>query len=351
MTAAGVYPRVRTGYPRVDMMRPGILPSLLLFAAAPAAAQAVIEPIDEPITLPTPVAPALPAPVRAMIDAAIATGDEAKVRTVVELAAATNPDAKGEIDSLHAAFRADRTEQRRLAEERRVEGIRQAGVLENWRGRGEIGGFRSTGSSENTGLSAALDIKREGIDWTHQLRSRVDYQRSAGVTSREKYFAAYEPRYQVGSDLFVYGLGQFESDRFQGYDQRYALSAGVGYQVVKRPDLNFAVKAGPALRRTDFTSGETDTRLAGLLGLDFDWTFADGVKLTQDTNLVAETGGAATVIFDSRNTTLALATGLEARITGKLSTRLSYAVDYQSDPPAGKVGTDTLSRVTFVYGF
>lgn len=318
----------------------------LPLAAVPTAvaAQAIILPDVEP-------APVLPDPVRAMIDAAIATGDEAKVRTVVDLAKATHPAAATDIDALYKAFADSRNEQRRLAEERRLAAIREAGVLDNWKGRGEIGGFRSTGNSSNSGLSAGLNLKREGVDWTHQLRASADYQRSAGVTSREKYFAAYEPRYQIGEDLFTYGLAQFESDRFQGFDGRYALSAGVGYQALKRPGLNLAVKAGPALRHTDFTSGENDTRLAGLLGLDFDWTVADGVKLTQDTNLVAETGGAATVIFDSRNTTLALATGLEARITGKLSTRLSYTVDYQSEPPAGKVGTDTLSRVTFVYGF
>lgn len=324
-----------------------LLVSVLMTAAAPAGAQAIILPVPEAAA----AEPALPAPVRAMIDAAIATGDEAKVRTVVDLAKATNPAAAGDIDALFQAFAANQSEQRRLAEERRLAALHQASAFDNWKGRGEIGGFRSTGNSNNTGLSAALNLKREGVDWTHQLRGTVDYQRSAGVTTREKYFAAYEPRYQIGDDLFTYGLGQFESDRFQGFDARYALSAGVGYQAIKRPDLNLAVKAGPALRLTEFTTGESDLRLAGLLGLDFDWTFADGVKLTQDTNLVAETGGAATVIFDSRNTTLALITGLEARITGKLSTRLSYAVDYQSDPPAGKVGTDTLSRVTFVYGF
>lgn len=125
----------------------------------------------------------------------------------------------------------------------------------------------------------------------------------------------------------------------------------VGYPAVRRPDLHLSLKAGPALRRTDYTTGESDTRIAGLLGLDFDWTIVDGVKLTQDTSAVAETGGAAVAIFDSRNTTLSLVTGLEARITGKLSTRFSYQVDYQSDPPPGTVGTDTLSRVTLVYGF
>ena len=298
-----------------------------------------------------PPAPPLAEPVRAMIDAAIATGDEGKVRTVVEVAKATNPAATAEIDALHKSFLDAKAEEKRLAEAKRLEGVRQAGVFDNWRGRGELGASRATGNSDYVGLAAGLDITRQGIDWKHQLRARADYQEDRGVTSREKYFAAYEPQYKIGDDIFAYGLAQFESDRFQGFDGRYALSAGVGYQALKRPGLNLALKAGPALRHTDYTSGELDTRLAGLVGLDFDWTVADGVKLTQDTNLVAETGGAATVIFDSRNTTLALVTGLEARITGKLSTRLSYAVDYQSDPQPGKVGTDTLSRVTFVYGF
>ena len=308
------------------------LACVLALAAAPAAAE-------------------LPVPVRAMIEAAIATGDEAKVTTVIELAKTTNPDAAAEIDLVGKAFFDEKREQKRLAEAARLEAIRTAGVLERWRGRGELGASRATGNSPSLGLAAGLDIKREGIDWTHSLRGRADYQRTNGIVTREKYFAAYEPRFQIDTDLFAYGLGQFERDTIQGFDARWAVSAGLGWQAVKRPDVNLSFKAGPAFRRTESTSGASDDRLAGLVALDFDWTFADGVKLTQDTNLVAETGGAATVFFDSRSTTLALITGVEARITGKLSSRFAYQVDYNSDPPAGKVSTDTISRVTLVYGF
>lgn len=303
------------------------------------------------LAAPAPLAAELPAPVKAMIDAAIATGDEGKVKTVVELAKATNPSAAGEIDALNAVFVARKNEEKRLAEEQRQAALRTAGVFDRWTGRGEIGGSRATGNSPSLGLAAGLDIKREGLAWTHSLRGRADYQRNGTIVTREKYFAAYEPRYQIGADLFAFGLGQFERDTLQGYDARYALSAGLGWQALKRPDLNLALKAGPAFRLTEYTTGADDSRIAGLLALDFDWTVTDGVKLTQDTNLVAETGGAATVIFDSRNTTLALVTGLEARITGRLTSRFAYQVDYDSEPPAGKVSTDTISRVTLVYGF
>ena len=46
-----------------------------------------------------------------------------------------------------------------------------------------------------------------------------------------------------------------------------------------------------------------------------------------------------------------LTSGLEATISDGLTTRLSYTVDYDSNPPAGAVSTDTLTRFTLVYGF
>ena len=75
------------------------------------------------------------------------------------------------------------------------------------------------------------------------------------------------------------------------------------------------------------------------------------MKLTQATNAVTETGGAALVFVDSRSTTINLVTGLEAKVSDRLSTRFSYAVDYDSNPPVGKVNTDSISRFSVVYGF
>ncbi|MFN3510428.1 MAG: YdiY family protein, partial [Tsuneonella troitsensis] len=150
---------------------------------------------------------------------------------------------------------------------------------------------------------------------------------------------------------FVFGLAQFDSDRFQGYSARYAVSGGLGATVLDTDSVDLSVKAGPALRITRTTDGLEDTRLAGLVGLDFDWRITERLKLTQATNAVTETGGAALVLIDSRSTTVNLLTGLEAKVSDRLSTRFSYAVDYASNPPAGKRTTDTISRFSLVYGF
>lgn len=293
----------------------------------------------------------LPEPVRAMIEAAIATGDAAKVRTVVELAKQTNPDDAAEIDALQAAFQQEQRELAAAEQARREEDVRTAGLLENWNGRGQLGGFHTSGNTDNTGVTLSLALTRSGIDWQHRLRATADYQRSRGRTSREQVLLAYEPRLQIDSDLFVYGLAQYERDRFQGFSSRYSVSGGLGYKLIDTPNAQMSLKAGPSWRRIVLLDGTGDSSLGALAGLDFDWQLAKRLKLTQDANVVADTGGAATVVIDSNSTSVLVTTGLEARLTDSLSTRFSYTVDYDSNPPGTAVSTDTLSRFTLVYDF
>ncbi|HEY6814614.1 MAG TPA: DUF481 domain-containing protein [Croceibacterium sp.] len=293
----------------------------------------------------------LPQPVRAMIDAAIAAGDAAKVATVVEFARQTNPDDAAEIDALHRAFQAKQSELAAAEKARKEEEIRTASVLENWSGRGQIGAFQSSGSSEDAGASLSLALERTGIAWQHRLRGTVDYQRSNGRTSREQYLAAYEPRYQIDRTLFGYALAQYESDRFQGYSSRYSVSGGLGYKLIDGSAAQLSVKAGPSWRLVQLLDGTSQSSLGALAGLDFDWRLAKRLKFTQDANMVADAGGSTTLVVDSNSTSVLLATGLEATISDGLTTRLSYTVDYDSNPPAGGVSTDTLTRFTLVYGF
>ena len=303
------------------------------------------------LVLSAPVAAELPDPVRAMIEAAIATGDPAKVDAVVEIAKATNPDDVAQIAAMDKAFRQARAQAKAAEQAAQREKLLQASLWQNWSGKGEVGAFRSTGSNANTGLSGALELKRQGIDWSHALRLRGDYQRSNGTTTRERYLAAYEPRKQIDEDLFAYGLAQYEGDRFQGYDARYAVSAGLGLKVIEESDLTLNAKLGPAFRHTEYTDGTSQSRIAALAGLDFDWSITDRVKFTQDSNVTSETGGAATVFIDSSNVSVNLISGLQFQVSDKVSTRLTYQVDYESSPPTGTENTDTLSRFSLVYGF
>lgn len=303
------------------------------------------------LAMPMPASAQLPESVRQMVEAAIETADQTTVDTVIGLAKKTNPADIDELTAIHDAFN---VKQRTLAAaeaKAKQEAVRTAGLFRNWEGKGELGASRSTGNSSNTGVTVGLKLTRDGIDWRHKLRAHVDYQRSNGRTSREQYLVAYEPNYQLSDRVFLYGLAQYESNRFQGFSARYATSGGIGYQIIKDTDLQLSAKIGPAYRITDFVSGESESRIAGLLGLDFDWDITDRLKLTHDTNAVTETGGSATVLVDSSTTSVHLVTGLNAKVSSKMTARFSYAVEYDSNPPLGAVQTDTLSRATLVYDF
>ncbi len=299
----------------------------------------------------SPAQAALPEPVKAMIEAAIASGKDAEVRSVIKFAKVANPDDVAEIDAMFAAYTAKKTQLAAAEKKAKME----APFFENWTGEGELGGFRNTGNSSNVGISGGIKLAKDAVDWRLKFRARADYQRSNGVTSREQYAAALEPEYKIDDRLFIYGLAQYDRDRFQGFSSRYTVSGGIGYTVIKEKDIFLDVKAGPAWRLTEFTEGGSDSSIAGLIGLDLGWQIAKNLKLTQGAGATlasdAQSLTSANVIFSSGTNTLTATTGLDAKINGKLSARLSYAIEHETNPPDGREKTDTLSRATLVYDF
>ena len=298
-----------------------------------------------------PVAAELPEGVQAMIDAAIATGDAQKVQTVLELARKTNPDEAAALDAIAADWEASQAIKLAEAKVAREEAVLTAGILDLWNGEIELGAFQSTGNTESLGVSGSVKAKREGLRWSHRVSARVDLQRQGGETKREQLLAAYEPRWQFKDDMFVYGLAQIERDRLQGITRRYAASGGLGYKAFDSEGLKLSIKAGPAYRVTDYTDGTSASRIAGLFGADLDWEIVEGLTFTQDANALAEGGGEVQVLVDGSNTSINLVSGLDFRISESLRSRLSYAVDYDSNPPVSAVSTDTLTRFTVIYGF
>lgn len=276
----------------------------------------------------------IPAPVKAMLDAAMASGSEAEVATITKYAATAAPDSADEIRKIATDWR----EAKRAAADRT---LREAGFLDLMKGRIELGGFVTTGNTQNVGLTAGLDLKREGLQWRHKVRGLAEYQKSAGIVSREHYLAAYEPNYKVDDRLYVYGSAQFESDRYLGYFSRYSASAGAGYSAVKTPALSLDLEIGPALRRTRYTDYVRERELGARGSIDFDWKLSPGVTFSQD----------ASAYLQNINSTVTSRTALAAKLFGPLSAQMSYAVSYESSPPVGRVNTDTTSRASLVYAF
>ncbi|OWK32764.1 DUF481 domain-containing protein [Sphingomonas mucosissima] len=276
----------------------------------------------------------IPPPIRAMLDAAIASDNEGEVATIVKYARAADPASGDEVLRIADAWRAVRAKDRETR-------IVRAGWKDLWTGRAQVGGFITTGNSSTAGVTGVLDLTREGLEWRHKLRGQADYQRSLGVTTREHYLAAYEPNWKIDSRRYVYGALQYESDRFFGYSDRYSASAGAGYSAVQTPAVTLNLELGPAFRHTQFTDETVQSSIAARGSVDLGLKLSPGLSVTQD----------ASAYLQRYNSTVSSTTALAAKLIGPLSAQVSYTVQYESEPPLGRVSTDTTSRASLVYTF
>ena len=282
-------------------------------------------------------------PIRQMLAAAMASRKDSDVEAVGTLAKKASPERIADIDALLAAYRAKRSAERQAAADAARAKLAAAKFWQNWKGEGQIGASQSSGNSKSAGVSLGVGLTRKGIDWDQRFRVQADYQRTNGRTSMERYLAEYEPQIRVSDRAFAYGLGRWEKDRILGFDTRWNMSAGLGYKVVASKAMSLNLKAGPAWRKTDYLPGRGDSEgeLTGLAGLDFAWQMSPTLRLTQT----------ASTIVGERNMATNALTALNAKLTGALSARFSYSAAIDTNPPPGIENIDTLTRFTLVYGF
>lgn len=276
----------------------------------------------------------IPSPIRAMLDAAIAGGNDAEVATVVKFARAADPASGDAVLAIAQAWR----ETQAKSHQTRIE---QASLFDLWSGRTEFGGYLTTGNSETFGITAIGDATREGLRWRQKLYVQADYTESLGIKTREHVLASWSPSYKVDDRRYIYGATQFESDRFLGYLRRYTASVGGGIGAIRAPNMTLNLELGPAFRHTEFTDGRIESSLASRGLIDFDWRLTSGITLSQD----------ASAYLDSFNSTISSTTAIGARVLGPVAAQLSYAVQYESEPPLGRKSTDTIGRASLVYTF
>ena len=277
---------------------------------------------------------AIPPQIKAMLDAAIASGNEGEVATIVKYASDADKDNAEAIQKVVADWKKSR-------DDAKAERMQQASILDLWSGKAELGGYISTGNSPSEGISGSLDLVRDALDWRNKLKLQVDYQRTLGVVSREHYLAAYEPNYKVSDRGYIYGSAQYESDRFLGYTDRYSTSVGAGYSVLKGKTTKLDLELGPAYRSTSFTDSGVERSVAARGSVDFAVQLTHGLSLTQN----------GSAYLERYNSTVTGTTALSAKLLGPLAAQFSYNFQYESMPPIGRVTTDTITRAGLSYSF
>lgn len=85
----------------------------------------------------------------------------------------------------------------------------------------------------------------------------------------------------------------------------------------------------------------TEESFSALAQSNFAHAFNENVAFTNDT----------TVVYAETSTQIGNVAAFTASLTNTLSARVSFEVRHETDPVAGFEDTDTISRVSLVYGF
>jgi putative salt-induced outer membrane protein len=113
---------------------------------------------------------------------------------------------------------------------------------------------------------------------------------------------------------------------------RLLLQIGPGYRYSKFPKP--ALSALPIV-----SSNENKLLIRG--SADFEYVITNTLSMTN----------AFIVTWDSNRTKLENTTAITSELIGDLSTRLSLNIRYNTEPPLLTQKTDTLTKVSLVYGF
>ncbi|MGI9342984.1 MAG: DUF481 domain-containing protein [Gammaproteobacteria bacterium] len=210
-----------------------------------------------------------------------------------------------------------------------------------WSGR-ILGGYLATsGNTENTAANLEAGVNWDGLRWHHALSGRAIGQSTDKDTTAESYKATYEANFDLSDRTYLFGLLDYNKNRFSTYTQQTFQFAGIGRRFIMtdKHQLNAEVAAG--LTQADIATGGSQDEFNWRVSGSYNWNITDTSRFTQ--TLGVNSG--------SSNTFTESVTEVAANIYGALAMVLSYKIQNNSDVLPGTDKTDTFAAINLEYAF
>ncbi|GHF16003.1 hypothetical protein GCM10017044_07830 [Kordiimonas sediminis] len=304
----------------------------------------------------------VPAGIEDLLKTAAANDDKATFESILLTAFVTWPDDRVTLLETAEAIRAEwmapeevtelkqaRFDKAEAERKSRARGLAYYFDPALWNGQVELGAGQASGDSDEQYLTGGMTFNRSfGPAWEHEFDFDINYKRSSGKTTEERFIADYRLLWKPWEHLYLVNFVEFERNQPGGYDMRIVETVGLGYRVLDTDKHQLSFEAGPGVRYNNEVMdpdrgllGLTDTEFMGRLSANYRYQINETMSFRDRTNIV----------FGGSSTTLENLFEYSARLNSRLAARLSFEYRYDSNPPAGTAKSDTLSRATIVYDF
>ena len=285
-----------------------------------------------------------PAMARALIDAAAKSGEAAQVTAAAAAAKQVFPDYAAAIEAYGAAIAATLAPPAPPPAPAPEKPKNPAGVagLGAWTGNAAASAVVANGNSETLAVGLSLKARKEGEQLAHNVEGNIDLGRSSGVQNLKRWGLAYQLDYKFSDRTYGFGRLSFEEDQFSGYDYRLFAGAGLGHFLAKSEEFTWRIDGGPGYQYSPVDdTREIEKEFAFYAGTDLEWRLREGVTFTQS----------GKVVWTEPTTTFVSISSLNTALTSTLSAGLAFEWRHETEPPLGRVKTDTILRATLGYGF
>ncbi|MCG7568956.1 DUF481 domain-containing protein [Pseudoalteromonas sp. CNC9-20] len=210
--------------------------------------------------------------------------------------------------------------------------------LSAWSIKVGVGANLSRGNTEQTELSASVDIKRRTASNRLLITALAD--RTANddkVTENNVRANGTFDWFYTSSLYFRPVFFEYYRDPFQNIDNKYTLGAGFGYYLIDTDKLEWDIGAGPAYQRTEFSdvaagqdTSNSSTSFYFESNLDYEWRTNVDLKFDYRFTFAENASGG--------NAQHALA-GASIDITNDIDLDLSLVWDHLASPVANADGS------------
>lgn len=230
-----------------------------------------------------------------------------------------------------------------------VSPLAQGAENDDWEGEAELGVLMSSGNTEETIVNSRFALKHEVNRWRNLGELSSKFSKTNHQTTAEQYGAMAETNYRFHEQSFWFLRGEYDDDRFSGYDFESSATAGYGNRVWQRGERSFldlSIGAGyryNKLEELNDDGEDAEKEGIGRLAGKFDYALSDNALFRQ--KLSTEIG------LNEGNRVSESETSLKASIVDNLSMKVAFRVKNVSQAPDDKKHTDTETSLSLLYGF
>lgn len=218
---------------------------------------------------------------------------------------------------------------------------------------GELGVIFASGNTNATSIKSSLKSEHEtkrfaNHYWVEFLYKQTEVAVDDGVedqTTAQRLYTYAQSDYKLHQEnrrVFVYG--DYEDDRFNGYDYRSSIAAGYSQLVWENEISNFRYSVGPGYAFAKFANGERADQVDGFIiraSAEYHYIWPTGAQLRQ---FVSTEAG-------DENIKSRTETSLSANLFDALALKLSFIVQHNTSPVNSAQSLSTETAVTIVYRF